>query len=145
MTQLVKNPSAMQETWVRSLGWEDPLEKGKATHSSILAWRIPWTVSSMGSQRVRHESTFTPPFQLLVYLFMAVLALGCCVQAFSSCSKWASYCDGFFCCRARALESVGFSRCSSWAYLPHGMWNLPRPGTESLSSVLVGKFLITGL
>ena len=39
-----KNPPAMQETWVRSLGWEDPLEKGMATHSSILAWRIPWTV-----------------------------------------------------------------------------------------------------
>ena len=42
--QLVKNPPAVQETWVRSLGWEDPLEKGKATHSSILAWKIPWTV-----------------------------------------------------------------------------------------------------
>ena len=45
MAQLVKNPPAMQETWVRSLGWEDTLEKGKATHSSILAWRIPWTVA----------------------------------------------------------------------------------------------------
>ena len=44
MAQLVKNPPAMQETWVWSLGWEDPLEKGKATPSSILAWRIPWTV-----------------------------------------------------------------------------------------------------
>ena len=44
VAQLVKNPPAMQETWVRSLGWEDPLEKGKATCSSILAWRIPWTV-----------------------------------------------------------------------------------------------------
>ena len=43
VAQLVKNLPAMQETWVRSLGWEDPLEKGKATHSSILAWRIPWT------------------------------------------------------------------------------------------------------
>ena len=43
VTQLVKNPPAMQETWVRSLGWEDALEKGKATHSRILAWRIPWT------------------------------------------------------------------------------------------------------
>ena len=43
MAQLVKNPPAVQETWVRSLGWEDRLEKGKATHSSILAWRIPWT------------------------------------------------------------------------------------------------------
>ena len=42
MAQLVKNLPAVQETWVRSLGWEDPLEKGKATHSSILAWRIPW-------------------------------------------------------------------------------------------------------
>ena len=41
MVQMVNNPPAMQETWVRSLGWEDPLEKGKATHSSILAWRIP--------------------------------------------------------------------------------------------------------
>ena len=44
VAQLVKNPPAMQETWVRSLGCEDPLEKGKATQSSILAWRIPWTV-----------------------------------------------------------------------------------------------------
>ena len=42
-------------TWVQSLGWEDPLEKGTATHSSILAWRIPWTVQPMGSQRVRHD------------------------------------------------------------------------------------------
>ena len=44
VAQLVKNLPAMQKTWVQSLGWEDPLEKGKATHSSILAWRIPWTV-----------------------------------------------------------------------------------------------------
>ena len=42
MAQLVKSPPVMQETWVRSLGWEDPLEKGLATHASILAWRIPW-------------------------------------------------------------------------------------------------------
>ena len=41
MTLMVKNPSAMQETWVQSLGWEDPLEEGTETHSSILAWRIP--------------------------------------------------------------------------------------------------------
>ena len=44
VAQMVKNPLIMQETWVRSLGWEDPLEKGKATHSSVLTWRIPWTV-----------------------------------------------------------------------------------------------------
>ena len=52
---MVKNPPAMRETWIRSLGWDDPLEKGKATHSSILAWRIPWTeepgrLQSMQSQ-----------------------------------------------------------------------------------------------
>jgi len=44
VAQLVKNPATMQETLVRFLGWENPLEKGKATHSSILPWRIPWTV-----------------------------------------------------------------------------------------------------
>ena len=50
VAQLVKNPPAMRETLVQSLGWEDPLEKGKATHSSILAWRIPWTEESGGLQ-----------------------------------------------------------------------------------------------
>ena len=60
VAQLVKNPPAMQETQVQSLGWEDPLEEGKATHSSILAWRIPGTeepgrLQSMGLQRVRHD------------------------------------------------------------------------------------------
>ena len=44
MAQLVNNFPAMRETWVQSLDWEDPLEKGKATHSSILAWRLPWTL-----------------------------------------------------------------------------------------------------
>ena len=60
MAQTVKNLPAMQDTQVQSLGWEDPLEKGMATHSSILAWRIPWTeepggLQSMGSQRVRYD------------------------------------------------------------------------------------------
>ena len=53
--QLVKNLPAMRETWVQSLGWEDPLEEGKATHSSVLAWRIQWTVQSLGSRRVGHD------------------------------------------------------------------------------------------
>ena len=48
MAQMVKNLPAMQETWIQSLGWEDLLEKGTATHSSILAWRIPWTEESGG-------------------------------------------------------------------------------------------------
>ena len=52
VTQLVKNPPAMWETWVRSLVWEDPLEKGMATHSGVLAWRIPWTVQSMGHKEL---------------------------------------------------------------------------------------------
>ena len=60
VTQLVKNLHAMWETWVRSLGREDPLEKAMATHSGILAWKIPWTeepyrLQSMGSQRVGHD------------------------------------------------------------------------------------------
>ena len=55
LAQPVKNLPAMWETWVRAMVWEDPLEKGKATHSSILAWRIPWTVYSMGSQRAGHN------------------------------------------------------------------------------------------
>ena len=60
VTQLVKNLPAMLETWVRFLGWEDPLEKEMATHSSTLAWRIPWTeepgrLQSIGSQRVGHD------------------------------------------------------------------------------------------
>jgi len=57
---MVKNPPAMQEMWVQSLGQEDPLEKEMATHSSILAWKIPWTeepgrLQSVGLQRVRHD------------------------------------------------------------------------------------------
>ena len=60
VAQMVKNPLAMQETWLQSLGQGDPLEKGMETHSSILAWRIPWTkepgrLQSMGSQRVGHD------------------------------------------------------------------------------------------
>ena len=60
MAQMVKDLPAMRETWVRSLGGEDPQEENTETHSSILAWRIPWTeetggLQSMGSQRVRHN------------------------------------------------------------------------------------------
>ena len=59
VAQMVKNLPAMRKTQVRLLGWNDPLEKAKATHSSILAWRIPWTeepgrLQSMGPQRIRH-------------------------------------------------------------------------------------------
>ena len=60
MAQMVKNPPAMQETWVPSLGWEDPLEEGMATQSTTRAWRVPGTeepgrLQTMGSPRVRHD------------------------------------------------------------------------------------------
>ena len=60
MAQRVKNPPAMREMWLQSLGWEDPLEESIATHSSILAWEILWTeepgrLQSMGSRRVGHN------------------------------------------------------------------------------------------
>ena len=62
MAQMIKNLPVMWETWVQSLGWEDPLEKGMATHSSILAWRIPWTeepgawwATIHGSQSIEHD------------------------------------------------------------------------------------------
>ena len=66
VAQLVKNPPVMQETRVRSLGGEDHLEKEMATHSSILAWKTPWTekpgrLQSMGSPRVRHDLATEPP------------------------------------------------------------------------------------
>ena len=78
VAQLVKNLPAMQETWVRSLGWEDSLEKGKATHSSILAWRIPPTVQSMGSQKVGHDwVTFT--HSLLKAVVVSLSEVSCCL------------------------------------------------------------------
>ena len=60
MAQTVENPPAMQEMQIQSLGWEEPLEKGMAAHSSIFTWSIPWTeepggLQSMGSLRVRHD------------------------------------------------------------------------------------------
>ena len=58
--QLVKNPPAMQETWVRSLGWENPLEKGMAAHSNLLAWRIPWT-EEPGRATVSLTHSRSPP------------------------------------------------------------------------------------
>ena len=75
VAQLVKNLPAMQETWVQSLGWEDPLQKGMSTHSSSLPWRIPWTeepgrLQTMASQRVRYNwatnTSYTPTTALFL-------------------------------------------------------------------------------
>ena len=75
IAQTVRNPSAIHETWVWSLGWEDPLEKGMATHSSTLAWRIPWTeepqgLQSTAMQRAAHDwatNNFTLTVNLEIY------------------------------------------------------------------------------
>ena len=75
VAQMVKHPPAMQETWVLSLGWEDPLEKEMAAHSSILPWKIPWTekpggLESTGLQRVGHDwatNTHTCPYECVFY------------------------------------------------------------------------------
>ena len=75
---MVKNPPVMQETWVLSLGWEDSLERGTATHSNILAWRIPWTkepgmLQSMGSQRAGHTQQLSLHSLLGIYKHSAYL------------------------------------------------------------------------
>ena len=80
----VKNLPAMQETWVWSLGWEDPLEKGMATHSSILAWRMDrkawWaTVQGGGSQKVRHDQVTNTSFSLRLRSVMCFKSLRNCL------------------------------------------------------------------
>ena len=84
VAQLVKNPSAMQETWVQSLTWEDPLEKGKATHSSILAWRIPWAVHWVAKSRTQlRDFHFHSLSMVIVHIYWA---LGLCQ------TQWAIFC-----------------------------------------------------
>ena len=71
VAQTAKNLPAMLESWVRSLGWEDSLEKGMATHSSILACRIPWTIESMGSQKLDMTEGLSLHFnKKVIYLFI---------------------------------------------------------------------------
>ena len=93
VAQLVKNSPVMWETWVWSLGWEDPLEKGMATHSSILAWRIEWTIHSVGLQGVGHYwETFTFTFHVFSILIFIIIFLG---EAGRHCRKqfrlWISF------------------------------------------------------
>ena len=103
VVQTVKNLPAMQETWVQSLCTEDPLEMGMATHSSILAWRIPWTekpgrLQSMGLQKVRHDSATNTciicTLYILSYIFQhgwdyVVPAILYC--AFSFCNRLCTF------------------------------------------------------
>ena len=89
MAHLVKNPPTMWETWVQSLGWEHPLEKGKATHSRILSWRIPLTVQSMGRQSWTQLSDFyfTSKRRDHVSFFFAFLEPLQCLTPSSHCIK----------------------------------------------------------
>ena len=139
VAQTVKRLPIMRETWVRSLGREDPLEKEMATHPSILAWKTPWTekrgrLQSLGSKRVGYDcatSLSFIDFRLWeqgflfkrffknYYLFMSVLRAG-----FSRCGDFSG-------CRAQALE-CGLGSCGT---LPCGRWDLPGPGTETVSRV----------
>ena len=81
MGQLVKNPPVMWETWGRSLGWEDTLEKGKATHTSILAWRIPWAVQSWGHKETDTTEWLSLSFKIDWFGLLAVQGLS---RVFSS-------------------------------------------------------------
>ena len=114
----------MQETWVRSLGWEGPLEKEMATHSSILAWRIPGTGNLVGhSPRGRKESDTTERLSLSLYI-------GLCVsRSVTSDSLWTIAHQG--------PPSMGFSRQEYWSGLPFlSPGDLPNPGIEPRSPAL---------
>ena len=104
--QPVKNPPAMREAWVRSLGGEDPLEKGKATHSSVLAWRIPWTLETMGLQRVWHDwatLTFYEPNNTILILPVRKRQMG----------RVEHICPG---CIPRTKPQVRWTRCPCWIH-----------------------------
>ena len=75
VAQMVKNPLSMHETWVQFLGWEDPLEKGKATHSGILAWRIPWTEEPDRLHGVTKSQTRLSKFHFHSLLFYCLTLL----------------------------------------------------------------------
>ena len=86
MAQLVKNPPAMRETWFRSLGWEDPLEKGKAPHSSILAWRIPWTFySPWGHKELDMTERLSLSLHVGPFMCNVTIDMLACAQHLSIC------------------------------------------------------------
>ena len=110
VAQSVKNLPAMQETWVRSLGWENPLEEGVATHASILAWSIPWTDGKLSSDHRSGKGQFSFQFQRKAVPKNAQVK----VKVAQSCP---TLCDPMNCriLQARILERVAFpfSRGSS--------------------------------
>ena len=166
VAQLVKNPPIMQETWVWSLGWEDPLEKGMTTHSSILAWSIPWTLKSMGSQRVGHNwvtSTFTfhfHSFNATSSSCISILLSPFCLTSEVIISLAYAYYRWLYCCSVSKLcpnllqpcgllacqmpLSMGFSRAKFWSGLPFpSPEDPPDPAIELVSPAMAGGFFTT--
>ena len=138
MAQKVKNLPEMQDTWVWSLDWEDPLEKGMAIHYSILAWRISWTekpggLQSMGSQRVRHDgatntfTTFTTKimcqFLNSTYTWISFWSTYMLLWILSKCNSYFDFNNSFKCCITKLaafvyenramLTSLGFVRITT--------------------------------
>ena len=125
----------MRETWVWSLGWEDPLEKEIATHSSILAWRIPWTEEPGGlqiMQRVGHDwatSLSLSPF--IEHLYVRSCVCGLVTQLCPT------LCNPIDCSPPGSSVYIGFSRQECWSGLPFSSpGDLPNPGIEPRSSAL---------
>ena len=129
VAQGVKNFPAMQETWVRSLGQEDPLEKGKAAHSIILAWEIPWTqepgrLQSMGSQRVRHDgATFTFPLKENYWIWDILKNYLMLTRSSKKESCWFLHIEMFyfwmFFCGKEGVPCTRRAGLSSWPRVSH--------------------------
>ena len=127
VAQLVNNLPATQETWVQSLGWEDPLEKGKPTHFSILAWRIPWTTHGVAESQTWLSDIHFTSLHSVLSLFSRVRL---------SAHPWAVACQ--------APLSLEFYSQRHWSGLPFtSPGDLPNPGIEPASLVspaLAGGF-----
>ena len=111
---LVKNPPAMWETWIRSLGWEDPLEKGKATHTSTLAWKIPWTLSESDmterlSLSLLHCRQILYPLSHLMEAYKSLIMLIILPNVYK-------YTRFFFKLKAHGYPSCSYTPRDNWIY-----------------------------
>ena len=125
-TCVLKNPPAVWETWVRSPGWEGPLEKGEATHPSTLSWRLPWTAWSVGSQSVRHDwATFT-------------------FTVFTSLQSCQTPCDSMYCNpRGSSVHGILQARMLEWAAMPsYRGSSQPRDGTRVSYVSSIGRWVL---
>ena len=149
VAQMVKRLPVTQ-THVGFLSWEDPLEKEMATHSSTLAWKIPWSRKESDKTEQLHFHFLSLYIILFIYLFWAVLGLPCCADFSPVAVKGASRCGaalelplrpaGF---RSRGSQALGhrLNSCGLQAELPRDLWDLPRSGTEPASPAVTGGFL----